>query len=138
MNRFDKTPLAWKNLTHDWRRLVVAVAGITFAVLLMFMQVGFQNGLFNSQVKLIDVLQGDLFIMSKAKYTLAAEKRFPIVRLHQAGSCQGVQGVYPLYTELTTSVLKNLSNQNRGKAYPIRSIGFSLGDPIFKSPTIRT
>ncbi len=131
-----QTPLAWKNLTHDWRRLAVAVAGIAFAVLLMFMQVGFQNGLFNSQVKLIDELQGDLFIVSKAKYTLAAEKRFPINRLHQASSCRGVDGAYPLYTELTTSVLKDLSKRRRGKAYPIRSIGFVLGDPIFRLPAI--
>ena len=53
-----KTPLAWKNLTHDWRRLAVAVAGIGFAVLLMFTQVGFQNALFDSQVKMIDDLRG--------------------------------------------------------------------------------
>jgi putative ABC transport system permease protein len=41
MTMLRNTPLAWKNLTHDWRRLAVAVAGIGFAVLLMFTQVGF-------------------------------------------------------------------------------------------------
>ncbi len=133
MNLFRKTPLAWKNLTHDRRRLAVAIAGIGFAVLLMFTQVGFQNALFDSQVKIIDDLQGDIFLVSKAKYTLAAEKRFPITRLHQASSCYGVIGAYPLYTELTLSVLKDLAHGQRGKAYRIRSIGFRLGDPIFDS-----
>lgn len=132
-----KTPLAWKNLTHDWRRLFVALAGIAFAVLLMFTQVGFQNALFDSQVKIIDELQGDIFLISKAKYTLAAEKRFPITRLYQARSYPGVQGAYPLYTELTTSVLKNLVQGGRGKDYPIRSIGFYLQDPIFRSEEIK-
>ena len=133
MFQLNKTPLAWKNLAHDWRRLVVAVAGIGFAVLLMFTQVGFQNALFDSQVKIIDDLAGDIFLASKARYTLAAEKRFPRELLNQAASCPGVAGAYPLYAELSTSRLKNLAPGSNRKAYPIRSIGFRLEDPIFKS-----
>ncbi|HEX6962168.1 MAG TPA: ABC transporter permease DevC [Lacipirellula sp.] len=132
----NKTPLAWKNLTHDWRRLAVAVAGIGFAVLLMFTQVGFQNALFDSQVKVIDDLAGDIFLVSRAKYTLAAEKRFPRELINQANSARGVIGAYPLYTELTLSRLKNLSAGASGKAYPIRSIGFHLSDPVFRSPEV--
>lgn len=131
-----KTPLAWKNLTHDWRRLAVAVAGIGFAVVLMFTQVGFQKALFDSQVKMIDDLRGDIFLVSPAKYTLAAEKRFPRELVLQAGSCQGVAGAYPLYTELTLSRLKNLEAGAASKGYPIRSLGFRLEDPLFRFPTI--
>lgn len=131
-----KTPLAWKNLTHDWRRLMVAVAGVGFAVLLMFTQVGFQNALFDSQVKIIDDLRGDIFLLSKAKYTLASEKRFPITRLNQAGSLPDVAGAYPVYSELTLSVLKNLMPGKRSKGFPIRSIGFRLGDPVLNSDQI--
>src|SRR6185436_1790762 len=126
MTPVKKTPLAWKNLTHDWRRLAVAVAGIGFAVVLMFTQIGFQNALFDSQVKVIDDLEGDIFLVSPAKYTLAAEKRFPIELVNQAESCPGVDGAYPLYTELTLSRLKNLQPGTSGKGYPIRSIGFRL------------
>ncbi len=136
MTQFRKTPLAWKNLTHDWRRLVVAVAGIGFAVVLMFTQVGFQNALFDSQVKMIDDLEGEIFLVSPAKYTLAAEKRFPRELVHQAASCPGVAGAYPLYTELTLSRLKNLRAGASSKGYPIRSIGFRLDDPVFRSPEI--
>ncbi len=131
-----KTPLAWKNLTHDWRRLLVAVAGVGFAVLLMFTQVGFQNALFDSQVKIIDDVEGDIFLASRAKYTLAAEKRFPRELINQARSCPGVAGVYPLYTELTLSRLRNLKTGGSRKAYPIRSIGFHLEDPIFRAPQV--
>ena len=136
MKRIRKTPLAWKNLTHDWRRLLVAIGGIAFAVLLMFTQVGFQNALFDSQAKLIDDLQGDIFLVSKAKFTLAAEKRFPISRLHQARSCSGVAGAYPLYTELTTSVLRKFEHGIGNKGFPIRTIGFQLTDPVFKIPLV--
>jgi len=137
MPRSSKTPLAWKNLTHDWRRLAAAIAGIGFAVLLMFTQVGFQNALFDSQVKIIDDLQGDIFLVSKAKYTLAAEKRFSISRIHQARSCSGVSGAYPLYSELTTSVLRKMEQGKGNRGYPLRSLGFQLGDPIFKSKDIQ-
>src|SRR5690349_2823752 len=135
---FTKTPLAWKNLTHDWRRLIVAVAGIGFAVLLMFTQVGFQNALFDSQVKMIDDLQGDIFLVSRAKYTLAAEKRFPLELVNQARSASGVIGAYPLYTELTLSRLKSFGTEAPSKAFPIRSIGFRLDDPIFNSERINS
>ncbi|QEG35246.1 ABC transporter permease DevC [Bythopirellula goksoeyrii] len=131
-----KTPLAWKNLTHDWRRLVVAICGIAFAVLLMFTQVGFQNALFDSQVKLIDDLEGDIFLISKAKFTLASEKRFPITRLNQARACAGVEGAYPVYTELTTSVLRRMQNGMGNRGFPLRSIGFYLDDPVFDSAAI--
>lgn len=136
MKLLGKTPLAWKNLTHDWRRLAVAIAGIGFAVLLMFTQVGFQNALFDSQAKLIDDLQGEIFLVSKAKFTLAAEKRFPITRLLQAQSCPGVAGAYPVYSELTTSVLRKIENGIGNRGFPIRSIGFELSDPIFNVETI--
>ncbi|QDS98054.1 ABC transporter permease DevC [Adhaeretor mobilis] len=131
-----KTPLAWKNLTHDKRRLAVALAGIGFAVLLMFTQVGFQKALFDSQVKLIDDLRGDIFLVSKAKYTLAAEKRFPKERINQASSCFGVAGAFPIYSELTLSVLKNLTKGQSSKGYPIRSIGFHLKDPVLRADAI--
>jgi len=132
-----RTPLAWKNLTHDWRRLAVAIAGIAFAVLLMFTQVGFQNALFDSQVKVIDDLQGDIFFVSKAKYTLAAEKRFSFARINQARSCSGVSGAYPVYSELTTSVLRKMDRGKGNRGFPIRSLGFFLNDPIFKSADIQ-
>lgn len=136
VNHKSKTPLAWKNLTHDWRRLAVALVGIAFAVLLMFSQVGFQNALFDSQVKLIADLEGDIFIVSKAKFTLAAEKRFAISRVHQAQSCPGVQWATPVYSELTTSVLRKMERGKGNLGYPIRSIGFHLDVPLFKSKEI--
>ena len=137
MSRHSKTPLAWKNLTHDWRRLAIALLGIAFAVLLMFSQVGFQNALFDSQVKMLNDVQGEIFIVSKAKFTLAAEKRFPIDRIMQARSCPGVAGAYPLYSELTTSVMRKMKRGLGNRGYPIRSIGVPLGAPIFKSAQLQ-
>ncbi len=59
MTGFRRTPLAWKNLTHNVRRLLVALSGVTFAVVLMFMERGFQNALFDSTVELVRNFDAD-------------------------------------------------------------------------------
>jgi putative ABC transport system permease protein len=47
-----RTPLAWLNLTHDRRKFVTSLAGVGFAVLLMFLFTGFMNALYDSQLQL--------------------------------------------------------------------------------------
>lgn len=42
---FRKTPLAWLQVTREKTRLIVAIAGIAFADLLMFIQMGFEGAL---------------------------------------------------------------------------------------------
>ena len=56
--KFRKIPLAWLLLTRQPLRLAVAIAGISFAGILMFMQLGFRDGLFDTSVtihKLLDL-----------------------------------------------------------------------------------
>ncbi len=130
------TPLAWKNLTHDKPRLVVIVAGIGFAVLLMFMQTGFEKSLFDSQVQLVEALDGDLFIISRARFALAAEKRFPRDLLLRAQSLPEVEAAMPLYTEYARSILKRVFNGHGSKGYPIRTIAVRPQDRVFNDPTI--
>ena len=36
-----RTPLAWKNVTHNKFRAAASLAGVSFAILLIFMQLGF-------------------------------------------------------------------------------------------------
>ena len=56
-----KTPLSWLQLSHEKIRLLIALAGIGFADMLMFVQLGFQTALFQSNVKLHNALNGDIF-----------------------------------------------------------------------------
>jgi putative ABC transport system permease protein len=48
-----RTPLAWFNLTYKRQRLLTALAGVSFAVVLMFIFKGFENALYDSQVQLL-------------------------------------------------------------------------------------
>src|SRR5215217_3832370 len=68
--------LAWLNLVHDKRRLAVSAAGVSFAVVLMAMELGFRFALLDSMVELIRLLDTDLVIISRGKETLVARVPF--------------------------------------------------------------
>src|SRR6516165_3721835 len=96
---FSRVPLAWLNLTYDKRRLVVRVLAVAFAVFLMFVELGFWNALLDAGVQLIQQFQGDLIIVSKARYAMAIKEQFTRRRLDQARTVPGVKAAYPVYLE---------------------------------------
>ena len=53
-----KIPLAWLQLKREATRLGVALAGIAFADILMFMQLGFRDSLYLSNVRIHESLRG--------------------------------------------------------------------------------
>ena len=67
-----QTPLAWKNLTHDLRRLAVAVSGVGFAVVLIFIELGFMNALLESTVQIPERFNGELVIVNAAVFIIFA------------------------------------------------------------------
>ena len=119
---FRRTPLAWKNLTHDPRRLLIAVSGVTFAVVLMFMERGFQNALFDSTVELVRHFDVDIVINSKSRYSLSSSSRFPTNKITLAQGCDGVAEAYPIYIENYMAVLRKPQHHSR----PIRVVGFDV------------
>ncbi len=125
--RWRRVPLAWKNLTHRWRRLAVALSGIGFAVVLMFMEIGFKNALFDSPIKIIQELDADIFLINAAKYAITVELPFSQQRIYQARQCPGVAGCYPLYIETFYAKWKPFGR----KGHPIRVLAYELGDPVF-------
>jgi putative ABC transport system permease protein len=90
--------LAWLQLRRQKIRLAVALAGVAFAVVLMLMQLGFQDALFRSAVNVHRRLKGDLFLFHPNYNVLAFPNYFPRVRLYQALGFPGVAWVTPIYT----------------------------------------
>jgi putative ABC transport system permease protein len=127
-----RVPLAWRNLTQDPRRLLVAVSGVGFAVVLMFMQTGFRNALFDSTLQVLQELNADLVLISKIRYMLPANQTFNISRIYQARACDGVKAAYPVYMERTRAVWK----QPDGHAYPIRVLACDPADPVLLIPGV--
>ena len=92
-----KTPLAWLQVRREKTRLAVALAGIAFADVLMFVQLGFQDALYDSSVRLHYALQGDLFIINPLSDNLQSFNSFSRVRLYQAAGVEGVESISSMY-----------------------------------------
>lgn len=124
-------PLAWKNLTHDLRKLAVAVSGIAFAVLLMFQQRGFNDALFDSTVEIVRVIDCDIIAVHPARFALSNEIRFDRKSLDLISSSPDVAYVETLYIENVAARLR----KSGFKARPIRVIGFNLDTDMFVDET---
>lgn len=126
------TPLALKNLAADPRRLVLASAGIGFAVVLMFMQNGFRNALLDSPVQLLRVLRGDVIALSVARYSLPSEQAFPQQLLSRAAADPDVVQIVPLYIERSRAAVRVVGMPRR----PIRVVGVPIERGIFRDAEI--
>ncbi len=88
-----KTPLAWFQLIKEKPRLIVAIAGIGFADMLMFMQLGFQDSLYDSATVPHRLLQADLVMIDPQFKSLAAFTPFSREQLYQTKASDRVQSV---------------------------------------------
>lgn len=132
MLNFSRVPLAWLNLANDKRRLIVRVLGVAFAVFLMFVELGFWNALLDASAQLIEQFNGQLIIVSKARYALAIKEQFTTRRLAQAREAPGVQAAYAVHLEYITSLWKDtgVAEARRSSSPPIRVIAFDPDQPV--------
>jgi len=98
-------PLAWLQLTREPLRLTVAVAGVAFAVVLILMQLGFREALFESAVRYHESLDYDLALLSPKTPFIVYPQTFARARLYQTLGYEGVDEVTPVY--LGQQVWKN-------------------------------
>ena len=105
-----KIPLSWLQLSHEKVRLLVALAGITFADILMFLQLGFRDSLYDSAIRLHRSIEGDIFLLSPQSTSLISMNSFSRRRLNQVFAVDGVQSVSSVY--LGIAILKNPNNRN--------------------------
>lgn len=94
---FRKTPVAWLQLIKEKTRLLVAIAGIGFADMLMFVQLGFQDSLYDSATVPHRLLQADLVIINPQFKSLTSVQSFSRERLYQTLSDDSVQSVGSVY-----------------------------------------
>ncbi|MEQ1827465.1 MAG: FtsX-like permease family protein [Pirellula sp.] len=129
-----RTPLAWLNTTSSLSKLALASSGIGFAVVLMFMQIGFLNGLFDSTVQILRLINADLIIISPARYTIPSEQRFDHGLLMRARVLAGVRDAQPLYIDRAMAEIRVIGNVSRS----IRAIGVPTDCEIFTEPKWNT
>jgi putative ABC transport system permease protein len=109
--------LSWLQLRKERSRLLVAISGISFANVLMFLQMGFRGALFSSAVEFHNSLNGEIVMMSARSRALISLDRFTQRRLYEAAGVAGVAAVSPIY--LNPLQWRNPYNQEIWDIYAI-------------------
>ncbi|MCP9934267.1 FtsX-like permease family protein [Cyanobium sp. Candia 9D4] len=127
-----RTPLGWLQLRHDRGRFLVAIAGIAFADLLMFMQLGFQAALYDSNTRLDRAFRGDVVLISPKALNLQNLSTFPRRRLLQALDVPGVVDAQGLYIRTV-----NWRNPQTLRSATVQVLGFDPDADVLRLPEVR-
>jgi putative ABC transport system permease protein len=127
-----KTPLAWCNLVHNKTHTLAALGGVTFSVVLIFMQLGFLGSVKATATVLYESLDFDLLIRSREYRQLADPRSFPRSRLYQAAAAPTVRSAAPLYLGF-----HQWRNPSDGTKRRILIMGLNPGDPVFRAAEVK-
>ena len=97
---FGSIPLGWMQLKHQKFRLMAATMGITFAVVLICVQLEFREALFVSAVRYQSAMELDLVMISPKTDFMIAAKQFPRNRLFQVQGLPEIKSVTPVYVQI--------------------------------------
>jgi putative ABC transport system permease protein len=129
VNLLPGVPLGWRQLSHRPLRMVVAVAGIAFAVLLIMMQLGFRAALFESTLRFHERFRYDIALFSPDSVFIVRPAAFSIRRLYQALGVAEVAEVTPVY--IFPAIWKNpWTTERRG----INAVGVDPEKDVLDTP----
>ncbi|KKZ14774.1 MAG: ABC transporter [Candidatus Synechococcus spongiarum 142] len=120
-----RIPLAWCLLTRQPGRLAVALAGICFAGMLMFLQLGFRDALFDASITIHRLFNADVVLISSTSSSSISMEPFPKRRLFQAASWPEVEGISPVRWGLLV-----WKNPETGSPRGILAVGFDPDDDV--------
>lgn len=113
--------LAWRQLRAEVTRLLSALAGVMFAAVLVFMQLGFQAALFDSATRLLTAMKAELFLVNPLTVASFRPEPMPRARAWQALGVADVEEAVPVYLAQST-----WRNPQDGSRRAIQVIGFDV------------
>lgn len=119
--------MAWRMLVHEKARSLVSVLGVCFAVLLLFMQLGFFGSVLNGATMIYDALDFDLAVVSGRYTRMNQASSFTGRRLEQIAAQHDVEIVAPLYVGFA-----RWTNAETRRPYSMMLIGFDPEDSVFR------
>ena len=125
-------PLAWLQLKQDKLRLAIALLGVGFAVVLIFMQLGFQDALFSSSVRFHTAFEYDIAVISPRTSFIGQPRSFSRRRMYQALSHPDVASVSSNYMSL--GLWKNPRNPAESRVIYI--VGINPEENSLKLPGV--
>lgn len=126
------TVFSTRLLIHERGRLIASVSGVTFALLLIFLQLGFRNALLDSALELLRQVDADILVINKEKDPFLKRTPMHHERLYQALAADGVETAAPLWL-----ALREWKNIKEDTLHPIRIIGFNPDMPTFLIDAVR-
>ncbi|MCC2098121.1 MAG: FtsX-like permease family protein [Hyphomicrobiales bacterium] len=94
---FRRLPIGWLQLIYSKTRLAAALAGVAFANILVFMQLGFLGALIDTIRIPYEQFNADILIVASDMNTLSDGSPLPRQRMYQALSVEGVARATPVY-----------------------------------------
>ena len=113
--------------------MIVALAGVVFAVVIVFMQLGLQDALFDSSIRFHEALVGDCILISpRSSSALIAIEGFTERRLYQSLALPEVESVSPIYLGFV-----QWRNPQRKETWrKIFAIGIDLRETVLSLPGV--
>jgi len=110
--------LAWRQLRAEKSRLFAAMAGVMFACVLVFMQLGFRGALFDSATNMLGAMRADLFLMHPMTDASFRPEPLPRARAYQTLADPDVAVAVPIYLAQT-----GWRNPETGRRRAVQLIG---------------
>ncbi|PTX53803.1 putative ABC transport system permease protein [Litoreibacter ponti] len=122
---FGRLPIGWLQLSHSKTRFAAAIAGVAFATLLVFMQLGILGALNSSTIAPYGFFEADIMVSSEDANTLTDGSNVARSRLFQSLGVAGVASGTELYIgnlefQLaggSTATLQTFGLTNQGAAF---------------------
>ncbi len=121
--------LAWRQLWAEKGRLASAIAGVMFASVLVFMQLGFRAALFDSATALLGSMRADIFLMQPMTTASFRPETMPRARASQALALPEVQAAVPIYMAQSS-----WRNPETGTRRAMQLIGFDTESGVMGFP----
>ena len=125
-----RLPIGWLQLSHNRGRLFAAIAGVAFADILVFVQLGMLGALTQTIITPYELFRADIMISSADANTLTDGSNVARSRMYQAMGVPGVKDATPLF-------LANVEwLRDDGDTSTLQTFGLSPDKPEFASPDI--
>ncbi|MHB8974521.1 MAG: FtsX-like permease family protein [Pirellulaceae bacterium] len=136
-----RTPLAILNLVHGKWRTLVSTSGVSLAIMLIFMQLGFLGAVAGTAVQIYDHLQFDVLLRSPDYFHFCDARDISRSFLYQVASMPEVASVKPFHVTLATwripETPHTLQQHTAGELRGIVAMGMDPSANVFDLEDIR-
>ncbi len=129
--RLRPVPFALRLVSHRKKRSAVAAAGIGFAVLVIFVQLGFYNAVTHTAVAISSRFDADILLVSRRFVHLSESGTISRDRLFQTLALSEVEAVTPIYFRYAR--WRDPETRKRCRLF---AIGFPLNEALRSPPLL--